>query len=150
MLEHVNETIRWIPLLPLMGALLSGLWLIFAHRELARPLVIGLGCGAPMLSFALSLREVFQLATAFPAGERFFIDNLYTWISAGDFHAELSFLLDPLSAVMILVVTGVGSLIHIYSVGYMREDHRDDRGFQRFFCYLNLFTFAMLMLVLPG
>ena len=148
MLEHVNETIRWIPLLPLMSALVSGLWLIFARQELARPLVIGLGCGAPMLSFALSVREVFRLATAFPAGERFFIDNLYTWISAGDFHAELSFLLDPLSAVMILVVTGVGSLIHIYSVGYMREDHRDDRGFQRFFCYLNLFTFAMLMLVL--
>ncbi len=148
MLEHVNETIRWIPLLPLMGALVSGLWLIFARQELPRPLVIGLGCGAPMLSFALSVREVFRLATAFPAGERFFIDNLYTWISAGDFHAELSFLLDPLSAVMILVVTGVGSLIHIYSVGYMREDHRDDRGFQRFFCYLNLFTFAMLVLVL--
>ncbi|HEU4427800.1 MAG TPA: NADH-quinone oxidoreductase subunit L, partial [Myxococcota bacterium] len=56
--------------------------------------------------------------------------------------------LDPLSAVMILVVTGVGSLIHIYSIGYMDDDHREDRGYARFFCYLNLFTFSMLMLVL--
>ncbi len=148
MLEHVNEVIRWIPLLPLIGAVVSGLWLIFARHELARPIVIGLGCGAPILSFVISLQQVFRLATELPAGERFFVDNLYTWISAGDFHAELSFLLDPLSAIMILVVTGVGSLIHIYSVGYMDEDRRDDRGFQRFFCYLNLFTFAMLMLVL--
>ena len=56
------------------------------------------------------------------------------------FSAELAFLLDPLSAVMMLVVTGVGSLIHIYSIGYMDDDHREDGGFQRFFCYLNLFT----------
>ena len=56
------------------------------------------------------------------------------------FSAELAFLLDPLSAVMMLVVTGVGFLIHVYSIGYMDDDHRDDRGFQRFFAYLNLFT----------
>jgi NADH-quinone oxidoreductase subunit L len=60
----------------------------------------------------------------------------------------MGFRMDPLSAVMCLVVTGVGSLIHIYSIGYMDDDHRDDRGFQRFFCYLNLFTFSMLVLVL--
>ena len=60
----------------------------------------------------------------------------------------MAFRLDPLSAVMCLIVTGVGSLIHVYSIGYMDDDHRDDRGFQRFFCYLNLFTFAMLLLVL--
>ena len=148
MSDHVNEILRWIPFVPLISAVVSGIWLIFARNELPRPFVIALGCLAPLLAFALSMWCVFQLATAFPAGERFFTDGLYTWISAGDFHAELSFLLDPLSAVMILVVTGVGSLIHIYSVGYMDEDHRDDRGFQRFFCYMNLFTFSMLMLVL--
>jgi NADH-quinone oxidoreductase subunit L len=148
LLDHVNEALRWILLLPLIGALVSGLWLIFARHELPRSAVIGLGCGAPILSFIISVRQVFRLATEFPAGERVFRDNLYTWISAGDFHAELAFLLDPLSAVMILVVTGVGSLIHVYSIGYMDSDHRDDRGYQRFFCYLNLFTFAMLMLVL--
>ena len=80
------------------------------------------------------------------------VDRLYTWIGAGvgdpRFTAEIGLRLDPLSAVMALVVTGVGFLIHVYSIGYMDDDHRDDRGFQRFFGYLNLFTFSMLMLVL--
>ena len=87
-----------------------------------------------------------------PEGERVLVDRLYTWIGAGigatRFTADLALRVDPLSAVMTLVVTGVGSLIHVYSVGYMDDDHRDDRGFQRFFCYLNLFTFSMLVLVL--
>jgi NADH-quinone oxidoreductase subunit L len=146
--EHTNVALRWIPLLPLAAAVLSGLWLVFAPRQLPRALVILVAVGAPIASFGISLAQVFALATSFETGQMFFTDNLYTWISAGDFHAELSFLLDPLSSVMILVVTGVGSLIHVYSVGYMDDDHRDDRGFQRFFVYLNLFTFAMLMLVL--
>jgi NADH-quinone oxidoreductase subunit L len=148
MSDHANEMLRWIPLLPLIAAAVSGIWLTFASRNLARAAVIGLGCGAPILSLAVALREVFRL-TQLPVEEgRFFVDNVYTWIGAHPFHAELAFLLDPLSAVMVLVVTGVGSLIHVYSVGYMDDDHRDDRGFQRFFCYLNLFLFAMLMLVL--
>jgi NADH-quinone oxidoreductase subunit L len=92
--------------------------------------------------------ELLQL----PSGQRLLVDNLYTWIGAGvatqAFSAELAFQLDPLSAVMALVVTGVGSLIHLYSIGYMDDDHREDKGFQRFFCYLNLFTFSMLTLVL--
>jgi NADH-quinone oxidoreductase subunit L len=146
--EHTNEALRWIPLLPLAAALLSGLWLLFAPRQLPRAVVILLAVGAPVASFAIAVTQVFSLATGLEAEQRFFVDNLYTWISAGDFHAELSFLLDPLSSVMVLVVTGVGSLIHVYSVGYMDDDHRDDRGFQRFFVYLNLFTFSMLMLVL--
>ncbi len=144
---HENEAIRLIPFFPLAAAVLSGLWLLFARGSMSRGAVIVLGCGAPILSFLVSLREVFRL-TSLQEGERFFIDNLYTWISADPFHAELSFLLDPLSAVMILVVSGVGSLIHLYSVGYMDGDHRDDRGFQRFFLYMNLFTFSMLTLVL--
>ena len=148
MTGHENAALRWIPLLPLVAAALSGLWLVFARRELPRAAVIALACGAPIASFAISVVQVFQLATALPADARYYTDNLYTWISAGDFHAELAFLLDPLSAVMVLVVTGVGSLIHIYAVGYMDDDHREDHGFQRFFAYLNLFTFSMLMLVL--
>jgi len=146
--EHANDALRWIPLLPLIAAVLSGGWLLFGGRQWPRALVILLAVGAPIASFAIALVQVFTLATGFEAEQRWFVDNLYTWISAGDFHAELSFLLDPLSSVMVLVVTGVGSLIHVYSVGYMDDDHRDDRGFQRFFVYLNLFTFSMLMLVL--
>ena len=147
MIENANETVRWIPLLPLITAVGSGLWLLFARRELPRGIVIPLACGAPVGSFLISFRNIFAL-TQLEEGNRFFVDNLYTWIGVHPFHAELSFLFDPLSAVMVLVVTGVGSVIHVYSVGYMADDHRDDRGFQRFFVYLNLFTFAMLMLVL--
>ena len=148
MTEHTNDLLRWIPLLPLIAAVVSGAWLLFAPRVLPRAAVIALAVGAPIASFAIAVAQVFTLATAFEPEQRFFTDDLYTWISAGDFHAELSFLLDPLSAVMVLVVTGVGSLIHIYAVGYMDDDHREDKGFQRFFVYLNLFTFSMLMLVL--
>ncbi len=150
MTEHENAALRFIPLLPLVAALLSGVWLVFARRELPRAAVIALACGAPIASFAIAIVQVFNLALAGSAPEEaaFYVDNLYTWISAGDFHAELAFLLDPLSAVMVLVVTGVGSLIHIYAVGYMDDDQREDRGFQRFFAYLNLFTFSMLMLIL--
>jgi NADH-quinone oxidoreductase subunit L len=149
LLDHASEALRWIPLLPLLAAAISGLWLLFAPRNLPRAAVIALGCGAPLGSFAISLVSVWRLTTGeFPGGERFLADGVYTWIGAYPFQAELAFLLDPLSAVMALVVTGVGSLIHVYSVGYMDDDHRDDRGFQRFFLYLNLFMFSMLMLVL--
>src|SRR5689334_1089038 len=68
----------------------------------------------------------------------------YTWISSGTFHVDFRFLVDPLSSTMILFVTGVGSLIHLYAIGYMHGDER----FSRFFAYLNLFVFSMLMLVL--
>ena len=146
-LVHENEAIRLIPLFPLLAVIVSGLWMLFVRGSMPRGAVIALGCGAPVLSFLVSVREVFHL-TRLEEGSRFFVDNLYTWISADPFHSELSFLLDPLSAVMVIVVTGVGSLIHIYSVGYMDVDHRDDSGFQRFFLYLNLFTFSMLILVL--
>jgi NADH-quinone oxidoreductase subunit L len=143
-----NAALRWIALLPLVAAILSGVWLVYLRRELPRAVVIALACGAPIAAFAIALREVWNLALLPPGGPNAFIDNVYTWIGAHPFHAELSFVLDPLSAVMVLVVTGVGSLIHVYSVGYMDDDHRDDRGFQRFFCFLNLFTFSMLALVL--
>ena len=146
-MEHTNDLLRWIVFLPLIGAVVSGGWLLFVRRDLPRPLVVALTCGAPILSFLIALTQVFQLTGLRPEG-RYFVDNVYTWIGVRPFYAELSFLLDPLSAIMVLIVTGVGSAIHIYSIGYMREDHRDDAGYQRFFCYMNLFLFSMLMLVL--
>ncbi len=145
--ENQSDALRWIPLLPLIAVVVSGLWLLGTRRQMPRPLVIGLACGAPIGSFAIAFQSLFQLISLEPE-RRYLVDDVYTWISAHPFHAELSFLFDPLSAVMVLVVAGVGSLIHLYSVGYMDEDRRDDRGFQRFFLYLNLFTFSMLMLVL--
>jgi NADH-quinone oxidoreductase subunit L len=146
-MENTSESLRWIPLLPLLGAVIGGGWLVLSRTPMPRWLVVALHCGAPILAFMVGFGELLRLTDLAPE-QRFLVDNVYTWISAHPFHAELAFLFDPLSAVMVLVVSGVGSLIHIYSVGYMDDDHRDDRGFARFFVYLNLFTFSMLMLVL--
>jgi NADH-quinone oxidoreductase subunit L len=142
-----NALIRWVPLLPLLGALVHGVLLALFRKPLNRTLTIALSCGSVVAAFALSVLLVNDL-TRLPADARVMSDVMFTWIGTANFSADAGFLLDPLSAVMILVVTGVGSLIHIYSIGYMDDDHREDRGFARFFCYLNLFTFSMLMLVL--
>jgi len=116
--------------------------------------LISLICpGAVLVSFLLSAGAVAQLAAS---GKRFHEVVLYSWIAGapfrmadggtGVFQADFGFLLDPLSAVMILVVTGIGFLIHVYSTGYMWHDG----GYYRFFGYLNLFVFFMLMLVLAN
>src|SRR5688500_13732906 len=96
-------------------------------------------------SFAVSGLVVWQLA-GLPADERVLEQTLYTWLASGDFTLPLEFRLDPLSAVMILVVTGIGSLIHIYSTAYMHDEV--DSEFARYFSYLNLFAAFMLVLVL--
>jgi NADH-quinone oxidoreductase subunit L len=143
--------LRWIPLLPLMAAAIHGVMLTIVRRPVPRWVTIVLSCGSVSAAFLISC-VTFGRLVQLPEESRLLVDNLYTWFGAGvgsqAFSAELAFQLDPLSAVMALVVTGVGSLIHFYSIGYMGEDHRDDKGFQRFFCYLNLFTFSMLVLVL--
>jgi len=139
--------LRWIVLLPLLAAAVHGISLAWLRRPLSRWATIILSCGAPILSFVLAFAALLKLATL-PADHRYLTDTLFTWMGAGSFSADAAFLFDPLSAVMTLVVTGVGSLIHVYSVGYMDDDHREDRGFQRFFCFLNLFLFSMLALVL--
>jgi formate hydrogenlyase subunit 3/multisubunit Na+/H+ antiporter MnhD subunit len=108
-----------------------------------------LACGTVLTSFALAVATVYRVMQ-FPAGDtglRFTQPYLgFEWIAAGPFRVQMSLLVDNLSSVMVLVVTGVGSLIHIYSVGYMSHD--PDRV--RYFSYLNLFTFFMLLLVLGG
>lgn len=142
-----SELLRCIVLLPLIGAVVHGVMLGLVRRELPRGLVIAISCLAPALAFLVTLVAFFQLRDL-PAGQTALVDGVYTWIGAGRLVAEMSFLFDPLSAVMCLIVTGVGTLIHVYSIGYMDDDHRDDGGFQRFFCYLNLFLAAMLLLVL--
>jgi NADH-quinone oxidoreductase subunit L len=144
---HVFPLLRWIVLLPLLAAAVHGVSLALLRRPLARWPTIALSCGAPILAFLLAFVALLRLA-ALPGDQRFLTDTLFTWIGSGSFSADAAFLFDPLSAVMTLVVTGVGSLIHVYSVGYMDDDHREDRGFQRFFCFLNLFLFSMLALVL--
>jgi len=126
-----------IVLLPLAGFLVNGL----VGRRLGNRFVSAVGCGLPLLAFAIALRCFLELTAA---GAPALVENLYTWASVGgqDFSVGLWF--DRLSAVMTLIVTGVGSAIHVYSIGYMRGDP----GYSRYFAYLNLFLFFMLVLVL--
>ena len=149
--ENTDAALRWIPLLPLAVAVLHGVMLGLVRRSLPRWAVNLLSCGSVALSFGVSVYAFFRLVSL-KDDYRWLTDSLYTWFGAGvgdtRFSAEMGLRLDPLSSVMTLVVTGVGFLIHLYSIGYMADDHREDRGYQRFFCYLNLFTFSMLMLVM--
>jgi NADH-quinone oxidoreductase subunit L len=147
-----------IPILPLAGAALAGLLgLIHLRRtgqRLGKPIVSAIALTSVGLAFLLSAIVVFQLFWV--EHKEIYITELFTWLDAGSlrladgslasFKIPWGFQLDPLSAVMILVVTGVGFLIHVYSTGYMA----DDPGYYRFFAYLNLFMFAMLTLVLAN
>jgi len=137
---HANEILlRWIVLVPLLGAAANGL----LNRRLPKQVSGLLACGAVGVSFALSV-TLFLRMTGLPVAERLFTDTMATWIGFGRFQVDLAFAMDPLGAVMALVVTGVGFLIHVYSLGYMAHD----AGYQRFFAYMNLFIFAMMTLVL--
>ena len=138
--SHTTESLlRWIVLVPLLGAAAVGL----LNRRLPKNVAGLMACGAVGVSFALSI-TVFLRLTRLPAAERLLSDTMATWIGFGNLQVDLGFTMDPLSGVMALVVTGVGFLIHIYSLGYMSHDP----GFNRFFSYLNLFIFAMMTLVL--
>src|SRR5438876_2231673 len=130
-----------VPALPLLGSAINGL----LGKRLPKPVISLVACGSVGVSFLVAAGLVLSLIQRAPE-ERHVVLTLFTWIAAGDFVATAEFLLDPLSAVMILVVTGVGFLIHVYSIGYM---HAED-GYYRFFSYLNLFMFSMLVLVLAS
>jgi NADH-quinone oxidoreductase subunit L len=141
------ERYLWlIPAVPLAGAALNGLLaLAYAKRERgpSERLVALVGCAAPLVSFFV-VAKLFLAMRALTPEARLFEQSLFTWIVAGPVRVEWAYWVDALSLVMLLIVTGIGSLIHIYSVGYMHGD----RGFARFFSYLNLFMFAMLTLVM--
>ncbi len=130
-----------IPLLPFLGFLLNA----SAGRRLAKPVSGGVACAAMLASFAVSAIAVLRLV-ALPPESRAIALQLFTWISSGEFTVPFALRLDPLAAVMILVITGIGSLIHIYSTAYMHEER--DSEFARYFSYLNLFAAFMLVLVL--
>jgi NADH-quinone oxidoreductase subunit L len=130
-----------IPLLPLLGAATNG---IFGARW-PKNTISAVALASTTLAFLAALeavREFFSL----PADQIPFTKSFFTWISAGGFQADFALRMDQLTVVMLLVVTGVGWLIHIYSTGYMH----DDPGYRRFFAYLNLFMFFMLVLILAA
>ena len=130
-----------IPLFPLLGFVINAV----VGRRLSKTVSGGLASLVMLASFAVSAMVVWQLA-GMPVAERTIDQTLYTWIASDDFNLALAFRVDPLAAVMILVVTGIGSLIHIYSTAYMHDEV--DSEFARYFSYLNLFAAFMLILVL--
>ncbi|MDQ3367152.1 MAG: NADH-quinone oxidoreductase subunit L [Myxococcota bacterium] len=135
--------LAWIPLLPLLGALIN----LTLGRRMSRQTVHTIAIASVAAACGLSLYLVFgPLWKAYKAGQggTGIVQQVYTWIEVGSLKLELSFTLDTLSAVMILIVTFVGTLIHIYSTGYMAHEPR----YAAFFGYLNLFMGAMLTLVL--
>ena len=130
-----------IPLLPLLGAAVNG---IFGGRW-PKNAITAVALSSTTLAFLAALEAVREFLALSP-GEIPWIKTYFTWISAGGFQADFALQADQLTVVMLLVVTGVGWLIHIYSTGYMH----DDPGYRRFFAYLNLFMFFMLVLVLAA
>ena len=125
-----------IPIFPLLGFLLNGLF----GRKMPKSMINLFAIGSVALSFAWAVKTLVGLGPL----EAKYIEHYFTWIQSGPLQINIDFAVDRLTAVMLMVVTGVGLLIHIYAVGYMA----DDDGYYRFFSYLNLFMFFMLVLVL--
>ncbi|PYR05070.1 MAG: NADH-quinone oxidoreductase subunit L [Acidobacteria bacterium] len=130
-----------IPLLPFIGFLVNATF----GRRLTKRVAGAVACGAMILSFVVSVAAMFRLLS-FDPESRVMAQTVYEWITSGDLTVPFTLRLDPLSAVMILIVTGIGSLIHVYSTAYMHEER--DAEYARYFSYLNLFATFMLVLVL--
>lgn len=126
-----------IPVLPLIGFIILGL----GSKRVPKNLVGIIASGSVLGSFIIALTVFIGFLNGSYSPQTI---ELFDWISSGKLHIPFSFLIDQLSVLMTLIITGVGFLIHVYSVGYMH----DDEGFTRFFSYLNLFVFSMLLLVL--
>jgi NADH-quinone oxidoreductase subunit L len=137
------STLLAVPLLPLAGAVLAGVFgTVFGGNWIGRRLSHTLTITGVLLAFILSALTLKSVALD---GARF-NETLYTWMIVGDLKMEVGFLIDGLSAMMMCVVTFVSLMVHIYTIGYMEEDE----GYNRFFGYISLFTFAMLMLVMSN
>ena len=134
------EWVWLVVLLPFLGFLANG-WLAFTRPKATRA-VTTIGVGVLVAAFAVAVAVTMSFVGAH--GHEPIVVPLWDWMPVADLDVGLAFQVDPLSLVMLLVVTGVGMLIHIFSVGYMREDP----GYARYFAYLNLFVFFMLVLVL--
>ncbi|MCW5828903.1 MAG: NADH-quinone oxidoreductase subunit L [Deltaproteobacteria bacterium] len=130
-----------VPLLPLAGAAWNGLSILF-KADISDESASRIACGAVGLAFALSLAAWLQILLA--PGPVALSQQVFTWMELGGLKIDFSLVADRMSVLMLLIITGVGSLIHVYSTGYMHGDP----GYRRFFTYLNLFVFFMLVLVL--
>ncbi len=129
-----------VTILPLAGFLINGLF----GKKIKNEKIIGaISTFAVLIPFIIGVFTLFELITLEPESRKIII-TYFNWITAGSFSVNYSYLIDPLSISLVLVVTGIGSLIHFYSIGYMHGD----QGFGKFFAFMNLFIFAMLNLIL--
>lgn len=135
----MTDLVWLVPALPLAGALI----LIVFGARIGEPRAGWLATLATASSFVVTVLVYFDLL-GMPSEERSHVVRLFSWIPVGSLQIDLAFLADPLSVTMALFVTGIGSLIHLYAIGYMHGDPK----FSKFFLYLNLFVFSMLALVL--
>ena len=135
----VLENLWIIPALPLLGAALNGIF----GRRLNHNTVSAIGVGSTTLAFLTTLAAIWRFSALAPT-QIPVVRSFFPWILAGNFRVDFALQMDQLTLIMLLVVTGVGWLIHIYSIGYMAHEG----GYYRFFSYLNLFMFFMLLLVL--
>jgi NADH-quinone oxidoreductase subunit L len=132
-----------IPLFPLLGAFINAALGVRLQRKFGKGLVHSISIGAMVLSFAVACIAFFKLL-GLDAEHRFLQDTLWNIFTAGKVQVDLGFALDPLSMMMTLIITFIGTLIHVFSTGYMA----DEPSYWRFFAYLNLFVFSMLLLVM--
>jgi NADH-quinone oxidoreductase subunit L len=135
----VLDVLWLIPALPLAGFIL----ILLFGRRLGEPVAGWLATAMVAASFAVSVAVYIEML-GLDAEERSHVDVVFSWIPVGALQVDMAFLADPLSIVMCLFITGIGALIHLYSIGYMHGDPK----FSKFFLYLNLFVFSMLLLVL--
>ncbi len=136
------DLIYLVPLLPLIGFFIVGL---FGKKLKSESLVGGIASAAVGGAFVVAV-SIFVSLLGHGPEERSHVVRLFTWMQAGNFSIDISYQVDQLSILYTLIITGIGTLIHIYSIGYMHGD----KGFPRFFAYLNLFIFMMLNLVLAS
>jgi len=136
-MQNVLQIVYLIPLLPLIGFLINGL----ARKQLSKPMVSLIGCGTILASFVLSVWVFLQVK-----GGNAHVAHYFDFISVGKLVIPFSFQVDQLSSLFLLIITGVGFLIHVYSTSYMQEEKSEHFG--RYFAYLNLFVFSMLLLVM--
>ncbi|HEX7500701.1 MAG TPA: NADH-quinone oxidoreductase subunit L, partial [Polyangia bacterium] len=132
-----------IPFFPLVGAVINATLGVPLQRKFGKGVVHGIGVGAMVVSFAVACVAFVNLI-GLPPEQRFLQDTLWNAISVGNISVDLGFALDPLSMMMTLIITFIGTLIHVFSTGYMA----DEPSYWRFFAYLNLFIFSMLLLVM--
>ncbi|HEX9143288.1 MAG TPA: proton-conducting transporter membrane subunit, partial [Candidatus Binatia bacterium] len=141
--QPILEHLWIIPLLPLVGAAINGLF----GAKFSNQIVSAIALSSTGLSFLAAIEAAREFVTDYyPQHGDAFVKPFFDWIAAGNFRAGFDLQMDQLTVVMVLVVTGVGFLIHIYSTGYMAHEG----GYYRFFSYLNLFMFFMLILVLAA